>query len=373
MMSRSTASRRAHLLLVGLGEARVPEVLEHLVGAEREDGVAAAAGDVADRVGEEGLPHAHAADDGDVVVRLDEAQRGELVEKRPVELGLRRLVPAFELAVGLKEGPLGAEGGGLAVAPLGFVGEGEQQEVLVGHLLLAREGEALGQRVEHLRELEAAEHGLQLRRDRLLGSRFVSFVQPLATCGRKGVVARGPQEAGERDDLRGVLRLDPGIEPNEVGEPVDVDHVGVERGLAARVEAVAELPGEAEELEEAAQLRPRQRPGRERLGVAGRRVRRTRAPCSRRRRHRAGRRRTPPGGSRLGRWRARRAACAGASSRSFRARRSGRAGCRRGREARGHACRTGRSRGSSRPRRTGRGPPCSRTRAGCRTPRLAGP
>ena len=47
------------------------EVLEHLVGAKREDGVPTAAGDVAEGMGEEGLPYAHRSDEEDVVM-MDE-------------------------------------------------------------------------------------------------------------------------------------------------------------------------------------------------------------------------------------------------------------------------------------------------------------
>ena len=71
-------------------------VLSSLSAVSGEDGVAAAAGDVAERVGEEGLADADGADDGDVGVRLEEAQRDELVPERAVEGDLGGRVPVLE-------------------------------------------------------------------------------------------------------------------------------------------------------------------------------------------------------------------------------------------------------------------------------------
>ena len=129
--------------------------------------MAAAAGDVAEGVGEEGLADADGADDGDVGVGLEEAQRDELVEQRAVEGDLGGRIPRLELHRGIEAGALGAERDGLAVAAGGLVAEDEQQEVLVRHLLLARQDEPLGQRVEHAGELEAPEDGPEVGRDRI--------------------------------------------------------------------------------------------------------------------------------------------------------------------------------------------------------------
>ena len=49
-----------------------------MIGPLREDGVLAAAGDVAEGVGEEGLADTDGADDGDVSGGLDEAEGAEL-------------------------------------------------------------------------------------------------------------------------------------------------------------------------------------------------------------------------------------------------------------------------------------------------------
>jgi hypothetical protein len=120
---------------------------------------------VAEGVGEEGLPHADGPDDGDVVVGLQEAERGELIQQCAVEGDLRGGIPVLELRGGVEARALSPEGRGQAVASRHLVGEDEQEEVLVGHLLLAGEGEALGQSVEEPGELEAAQHGLEIGRD----------------------------------------------------------------------------------------------------------------------------------------------------------------------------------------------------------------
>jgi hypothetical protein len=49
-----------------------------------------------------------------------------------------------------------------AVATRTLAGENEEEEVLVRHLLLSRENEALGERVEHARDLEPAQDGLEV-------------------------------------------------------------------------------------------------------------------------------------------------------------------------------------------------------------------
>jgi hypothetical protein len=73
--------------------------------------------------------------------------------------------PVFELGGGVEARALGAQGRGQAVAPGHLVGEDEQEEVLVGQLLLAGEEQALGQGIEQAGELEAAQHGLQVGGD----------------------------------------------------------------------------------------------------------------------------------------------------------------------------------------------------------------
>jgi len=139
----------SQLLLVGVVEPGVLEGLEQLVRAQRQRRAAAAAGDVAEGVRQEGLADADWADDRDVRVGFEEAQRDELVPQRPVVGDLRGGVPALELHLRVEVAALGAQAGGAAIAATDLVSEDEQQQVLVGHLLLTREREPLGQRVEH--------------------------------------------------------------------------------------------------------------------------------------------------------------------------------------------------------------------------------
>jgi len=157
----------AQLGLVRVIEASVLERLEELVGADGEHSVLVPARDVAECVCEEGLANADGANDRDVPVRLDEPHRDELVEQLLVVLHFRRRVPALELHVGLEERALGAGRRCGAVAALALVGEQEEQEVLVRHLLLACKHEALGERVEELAEAQSAHGGLEVGADRI--------------------------------------------------------------------------------------------------------------------------------------------------------------------------------------------------------------
>jgi hypothetical protein len=140
-------------------------VFEHAVGADGQHRMPPAAGDVAQGVGEKRLADPDGADDGDVVMALQEAERGELVEEGAIEGHLRRRVPGFELSAGIEARALGSHGRGQPVAAGDLIAEDEEKEVLVGELLLPGEGQAFGQGVEPPGELEAAEHGLQVSGD----------------------------------------------------------------------------------------------------------------------------------------------------------------------------------------------------------------
>jgi hypothetical protein len=107
-------------------------------------------------------------------MRLEEAKRDDLVEQRLVERHLGGVVPRFELHRWIEVSPLRAQRAREAVAARGLVGEHEQEEVLVRHLLLSRESEAIGQRVEHARELEPAQDGLEIGCDCFGGHVFSS-------------------------------------------------------------------------------------------------------------------------------------------------------------------------------------------------------
>src|SRR5271170_5578326 len=152
----------AHLGVVAVIETRMLERLEHLVcdNGERRD--AATTRDMADAMREEALADTDGADDGDVGALLDEPQRDELVEQLLVEGDARGLVPALELHLGVEVRTLRAERGSEAISTRSFVLQHQEQQVLMRHLLLSRERQPLGQRVEHAAELEPLERGPEL-------------------------------------------------------------------------------------------------------------------------------------------------------------------------------------------------------------------
>lgn len=153
--------------IVAVVEAGVFEGFQHLVGADGEDGGAASAGDVAERMGEKRFADADGADDRDVRVCIEEAERRELVEQRPVEGDLRGGVPGLESHGGIEVGFLDAQRHGQTLPACDFVTEHLQEQILVGQLLLARQCQPLGERVEHARQLQPSQHGFQIGTDHI--------------------------------------------------------------------------------------------------------------------------------------------------------------------------------------------------------------
>src|SRR5262249_41730260 len=64
----------AQLGFVGVEETRLAQSLEYPIRGLSQDGVSVAAGQVAEGMGEEGLSHAHRADDEHVVMGVEEAE-----------------------------------------------------------------------------------------------------------------------------------------------------------------------------------------------------------------------------------------------------------------------------------------------------------
>ena len=122
---------------------------------------------MAQGVGEKGLADADGPDDGDVSVRVEEAQRRELVEGLAIKGHCRGGVPGVSAHRGIQARRLDAHGDGQAVAAGDFIAEDLQQEVLLRHLVLARQRESLGQRIEHARQLEPPQDGFQIRADHI--------------------------------------------------------------------------------------------------------------------------------------------------------------------------------------------------------------
>jgi hypothetical protein len=67
----------------------------------------------------------------------------------------------LEVGAGIEAGALGAEGGGETIAAGDLIGEDEQEDVLMGELLLPGEGEALGEGVKDAGKPEPPQHSLQ--------------------------------------------------------------------------------------------------------------------------------------------------------------------------------------------------------------------
>ena len=85
----------------------------------------------------------------------------------------------------LEEGTLCTRRRGRAVATLALVGEQQEQEILVRHLLLAGEREALGKRVEEFAEAQAAHRGLEVRADWIGHESSPSSVMACCTHGSR--------------------------------------------------------------------------------------------------------------------------------------------------------------------------------------------
>ena len=105
-------------------------------------------GDVSKRMRQERLADADRTDERDVGVRLDEAHRHELVEQRLVVRHLRTRVPLLDLHLRVELRASRAHRHRRAVSTRDLVGEQQEEEVLMCHLLLACEREPIGQRID---------------------------------------------------------------------------------------------------------------------------------------------------------------------------------------------------------------------------------
>jgi hypothetical protein len=101
---------------------------------------------------------------------FQEAQRGQLGPQLPIEGDVGGVVPGLQHHGGVETRRTGAHRGGAAVTACHLVGEDELEEVLVGHVVLPCEGEALGQGLQDRAELQPAQHLTQLGGDGGCGS-----------------------------------------------------------------------------------------------------------------------------------------------------------------------------------------------------------
>jgi len=141
--------------------ARLVQGLEHAVGAEEEHVAAGPAGGVAQRAGEEGLAHAHGPEEDHVLLALEEAEGEEVLDPVAVEGDGGVPVEALEGLLLLEAGPGQAQGEVLVVAAVDLVLEDELEEVELRELRLPGVGDAVGERRQQARELQALEHGLE--------------------------------------------------------------------------------------------------------------------------------------------------------------------------------------------------------------------
>jgi hypothetical protein len=125
--SRGRRSQFPELRFVAVIEPRVLEHFEHVIVAHGDDAGAAPAGDVAECMREKRLADVHRPDNRDVGVRVEEAERRELIEQRAVEGDLRGVVQASRRRVGSKRA-FCTKRDGEAVAPRDFVAEDLQQD-----------------------------------------------------------------------------------------------------------------------------------------------------------------------------------------------------------------------------------------------------
>src|SRR5689334_12051548 len=93
------------------------------------------------------------------------APRGGLVPQLLVGADRGSVVPGVQPHACLEPGGPGPQGGGFGLAAGVLIGQDELEEVGVGHVLLAGQGEPVRQGVEHLAELERAQRGAQVRAD----------------------------------------------------------------------------------------------------------------------------------------------------------------------------------------------------------------
>ena len=147
--------------LGGVIGAGLVEVLEEVVGAQEEDVAAGAAGGVSQRAGEKRFPDADGAEEDGVLVALDEAETEEVAHAIAIEGNGGVPVEAFQGLLLVEAGAIESEGEIRVIAPVDLVLEDEFEEVEFRELRLLGIRDAVRERGEHARELEALEHRLE--------------------------------------------------------------------------------------------------------------------------------------------------------------------------------------------------------------------
>ena len=96
-----------------------------------------------------GFADADRTEDHGAVGGVEEPQTGQVGPQGPVVAHRGVLVPGVQAHGGIQAGGAGSPGCGAGVAAGGFVGEDQFEERGVGQVLLAGQGEPIGQGVEH--------------------------------------------------------------------------------------------------------------------------------------------------------------------------------------------------------------------------------
>lgn len=128
---------------------------------------------VAKSAGKEGLPHTDRAEEDHVLAAFDEAQAEELLHAVAVEGHGGIPVEVLEVLVLLEAGSEEAHLEVLLIPAVDLVLEDELEEVELRELRLLRVGQAVGERREQSRELQAFENGLERLADLHGGVPFV--------------------------------------------------------------------------------------------------------------------------------------------------------------------------------------------------------
>jgi len=157
----------ADLGVQGVVEPGGLEFLEQLAGRGHVHAAAAPDRDVPQRAGQVRLADPDRAQEQGAVRAVEEPQADQLVPQLPVVADSGGLVPGIEPHGRVQPGGAGPQARGLGLAAGVLVGQDQLEEVRVGHLLLAGQGEPVGEGVEHLAELERPQGRAQVRADRV--------------------------------------------------------------------------------------------------------------------------------------------------------------------------------------------------------------
>lgn len=145
----------------GVVGARLVEALQEVIGAQEADLMTGAAGRVAEGTGQKSLPDADGAEEDDVLVAFDEAEREEVADAVAIEGDRRVPVEALDgvLLVEARLGEPDAEIG--VIASVDLVLEHEFEQIELGDLLCAGVGDAIRERRDDPGQFQTLEDGLQ--------------------------------------------------------------------------------------------------------------------------------------------------------------------------------------------------------------------